>query len=105
MIFRHTLERVLSGTKTRARRPIKSYRRFAYRVGKTYAVQPDRGQNAVARIQVLAVSKQPLGEMTRADAVAEGFASLAEFRKFWRERYGSFDPKDEAWVLEFRLLE
>lgn len=105
MIFQHTLEQVLSGKKTQTRRLFRSDRRFVYRAGKTYAVQPGRGRNAVARIEVLVVRKQRLGEMTEAEAVAEGFASLAEFRKLWQERYGSFDPKNEAWVIEFRLLE
>jgi len=105
MIFRHTLEQVLSGKKTQTRRPIRPYRRFAYRPGKTYAVQPGRGQNAVARIEVLAVRKQPLSEMTEVEAVAEGFASVAEYRELWVKQYRHFDPTEEVWVVEFRLLE
>ncbi len=105
MIFQHTLEQVLSGRKTQTRRPIRPYRRFVYRVGKTYAVQPGRGERAVARIEVLAVRKQPLGEITRAEAVAEGCANLASFRKLWTEKHGGFDPDEVVWVMEFRLLQ
>lgn len=60
MIFQHTWEHVLNGTKTQTRRIVKPNERqvateFAvvtddravYEVGKTYAVQPGRGKRAV----------------------------------------------------------
>jgi hypothetical protein len=105
MIFLHTLEQVLSGKKTQTRRPIKPDTKFVYRAGKDYAVQPVRGAKAVARFEALSVRKQPLGEMTEAEAVAEGFASVAEYQELWTKQYGGFDPNEEVWVIEFRLLE
>lgn len=102
MIFQYTLESVLSGKKTQTRRRIKPERKFIYRVGKTYAVQPKRGQPAVARFEVTAIRKQRLGEITHEEALAEGFASVADYQKLWRKQYGSFDPNEEVWVIEFK---
>lgn len=105
MIFQHTFESVLSGKKTQTRRRIKPERKFIYRVGKTYAVQPKRGQPAVARFEVTVIRKQRLGEITHKEALAEGFASVADYQELWRKQYGSFDPNEEVWVIEFKLLQ
>lgn len=104
MIFQYTLEQVLSGKKTQTRRRIKPDKKFIYRVAKTYAVQPKRGQPAVARFEVTAIRKQCLGEMSHEEALAEGFASVADYQKLWFKQYGSFEPDEEVWVIEFKLL-
>lgn len=104
MIFQHTLEQVLSGEKTQTRRRIKPNKKFIYRVGKTYAVQPKRAQPSVARFEVTAIRKQRLGKMTHEEALAEGFANVADYQKLWIKQYGSFDPDEEVWVIEFKLL-
>jgi hypothetical protein len=105
MIFQYTLESVLSGKKTQTRRRIKPDKKFIYKVGRTYAVQPKRGQPAVARFEAIAIRKQRLGGMTHEEALAEGFASVADYQKLWRRQYGSFDPDEEVWVIEFKLLQ
>ena len=104
MIFQHTLEQVLSGKKTQTRRRINPGRRFLYRPGKSYSVQPSRTQAGVARIEVVNIRQEPLGEMTHEDALAEGFASVDEYRMLWLEQYGTFDPEELVWVIEFKLL-
>lgn len=104
MIFRHTLEQVLSGKKTQTRRRIKPDRRFPYHAGKSYSVQPGRAQSGVARIEILAVRQQSLGKMTHEDALAEGFANVSDYRQLWVKQYGGFDPEESVWVIEFKLL-
>ena len=42
--------------------------------------------------------------MTEEDAKAEGFNSLEEFKKVWIEIHGYWDPDEEVWVYEFKLL-
>ena len=93
MIFQHTWEKVLSGKKTQTRRIMKSgsamicregeiqeaYNGFlpigrpAWVVGKTYAIQPERGQKAVARIQILSIRQEDVREISEEDVFAEGF--------------------------------
>lgn len=103
MIFQHTWQQVLDGSKTATRRPVKetewaelsSYNLFGVRVenrtihavhyisnngikwqlGSTYAVQPGRGQKSVARIKLTGIRREPVNAITEEDAVAEGFGA------------------------------
>lgn len=89
MIFQHTVEAVLNGTKTQTRRVVKENQdlwfddgnyvvyengRVKYRVGQTYAVQPGRCKKAVARIRITDIRQEHLHDITAEDAVAEGIA-------------------------------
>ncbi len=39
--------------------------------------------------------------MTSEDALAEGFASLDEFRQTWIQIHGHYDPDQPVWVVTF----
>jgi hypothetical protein len=118
MIFAHTLDKVICGEKWQTRRIVKAGEAFdlsqqrvrvndkrtVYEIGKTYAVQPNRGKKAIARIRLTDVRREKIGVISEADARAEGFASRDEFLKTWRDIHGSkADLKIEVWVLEFEL--
>lgn len=110
---------ILEGRKTVTRRPADVYdRRWGpagdynivdrngraiYGKGRSYAVQPGRGQVGVARIQIDHIDLGYLHEMKPSDALREGFADLDGFRRIWRELYGNFDPDQLVYVLQFRL--
>ena len=106
MIFQHTWQRVLDGTKTQTRRRAKSnellseshssisvwvpdtprskgHYRFVYQIGRTYAVQPARGKKAVARIRITDIRLEDVREISDEDVLAEGFASWADFLGLW----------------------
>ncbi|MFA4974630.1 MAG: ASCH domain-containing protein [bacterium] len=68
MIFQHTWQQVLDGTKTQTRR----LRAQPPYVGRTYAVQPGRGKPAVGRIRITAIRQQRVQDITAEDALAEG---------------------------------
>lgn len=120
MIFAHTLDKVLRGEKWQTRRLIKpnetlfqedsnpyvkSGSRIVYQVGKSYAVQPNRGKKSVARIVLTGLRKEPVKAISAEDALAEGFTSRDEFFATWRTIHGkNADLAQEVWVLEFRLL-
>lgn len=91
MIFAHTMEGVLDGSKTVTRRLWKpEYKwcpkdvaigaestsggstREIWRVGMTYAAQPGRGLPAGCRIRITKLSKEPLITITAEDALREG---------------------------------
>jgi len=42
--------------------------------------------------------------MTHEEALAEGFASVADYQQLWVKQYGSFNTDEEVWVIEFKLL-
>ncbi len=104
MIFKYTVVRVLDGTQTQMRRPVTPRQHYSYAVGTTYTVQAASGKVCGAKIQVLGVREQLLGAMTEAEARAEGYKDLETFRHAWTRQYSRFDPGEDVWVVEFRLL-
>lgn len=118
MIFAHTLEQVIRGQKSQTRRLIKPDeiysdntkvtklgKRIIYEVGRSYAVQPNRGKKSVARILLTGLRKEPIIKISHGDAKAEGFKNRQEFIDTWRKIHGeTFDLNTEVWVLEFELL-
>ncbi len=118
MIFAHTLDKILRGEKWQTRRLVKPgeqlitnadkvavvAKRTVYQTGKSYAVQPNRGKKAVARILLTGLRREKVVEISSRDAVAEGFISRDEFLETWHKIHGSnADLQHEVWVLEFEL--
>lgn len=116
MIFQHTWQKVLDGTKTQTRRYLKPYTHYLlytleddvtitavlqnnreqWRVGNTYAVQPGRGQKAVGRIRITGIRQERLQAITDSDAVAEGVSE--RWATYTHSAYGSLP------VAEYRDL-
>lgn len=85
MIFAHTWQKVLDGTKTRTTRRAYRYQDeivpVRYAVGKTYAVQQKRGGRGVARVRIVSVDLlENLQAIDEDYARQEGFDSLESFR-------------------------
>jgi hypothetical protein len=117
------LPKVLDGSKTVTRRPVKwedtgfevRNRPCKYAVGRTYGVQPvikdgpgkGRGGKSVARIRIKSVRREPLGhQLTIGEAAKEGFGGFRAFRDYWEgELYGSYDPTQLVDRIEFELVE
>lgn len=91
MIFAHTYDAVMDGSKTVTRRLWKpSYKwcpagiaigtesasggttREIWRVGLTYAIQPGRGQSAASRLRITKLSVESLSQLTAEEALKEG---------------------------------
>jgi hypothetical protein len=153
VIFQHTAHLVTSGQKTQTRRLWKPDWDFArewwiapgklmicdcvyhrrsywllYYVGQKLAVQPGRGQRAIARIEVLRLWREDVREISDADVRAEGFSTATDrFLSVWThmhdksafselskresfataQQYLSTRPAEryDALAIEFRLLE
>lgn len=101
MIFDTTYEKVLDGTQTQTRRPIKPGRK---KVGSVLGVQAHVKQRALGYIKVTGVKEQLLGTVTEAEARAEGYDSLEAFQEAWGQRYGAFDPAEDVWRIEFKMI-
>jgi hypothetical protein len=91
---------ILEGRKTATRRRA----RPMVRVGRAYKIRVGFFDSLPHRILVENIRKQRLSDMTGADAAREGAQSLSEFRDDWRSIYGGWDPSEEVWVVEFKLL-
>lgn len=124
MIFKFSIDKVLSGEKTQTRRLVKpdqrhfkvwghrtkkelaqtmqgiaqemmmDKKRVIYQVGKTYAVQPNRGKTAMGRIKLLEIRQEDVRKITREDAIADGFTGEREFLEAWCTMY---DPVMAGW--------
>lgn len=76
-----------------------------YGVGKTYAVQPGRGQRAVGRFALRSIGyAKAAGDISEADARAEGFASPDDFRAVWQQMHGAAALDAPCWVLSLVFL-
>lgn len=62
-----------------------------YAVGKTYAIQPGRGQRALGRTpRVASIRRQDVRTMTQGDAAASGFDNVYQYLAVWCEMH---DPQ------------
>jgi len=94
--------------------------RVKWQVGRTYAVQPGRGKEAVGRIRLLSIRRERLQDIKTSDIVAEGVSpdesylgSANRYRHPFVELWVSINAKKgarwtddpEVWVLEFEVAE
>lgn len=102
--------------------------RAKWQIGKTYAVQPGRGKPAIGRIQIIAIDKERLQDISAYDAEKEGIEvfhyycdhgtdddptpihrcdPIGKFRELWDSINGKrqgirWVDNPEVWVLVFR---
>ncbi len=98
------VEPIRLGLKTVTRR--KGKRRWREGVvHKCYTKMPftKGGAEPFAHVEIMEVYQQELGLMTGLDADHEGLYTLAEYRRLWEEMYGSWNPDEVVWVVEFEL--
>lgn len=100
---REMVELVLSGKKTQTRR-LKPPR---HKVGSIQPVQCGYRDKARAHIRILDVRRQRLGDVTHAEADAEGFISPLAFVGYLLDinKAGTIEPDTILTVYEFELVE
>jgi hypothetical protein len=134
MIFKQ-IEQVLSGEKTQTRRVCKpgeamvqfmewvsregeyiegycvadKTNRRKWVCGRTYAIQSKRGATGIdKRIKITAIRHERLHDITEADAVAEGVASVEIYKQLWDSI--NWKTKDRwannplVWVITFEVV-
>lgn len=104
MLFKSGLaEKILAGEKTQTRRFTERKQGVrVYEVGDRTCVQVGY-RPPVAYLIIKNRRMQAIGDITEEDAKKEGFSSVGEFRQFWLDRYGNWDPAREVWVYDFVL--
>lgn len=105
MIFQHTWQYILDGSKTQTSRLVKrgdtlangavkartkdGLSRIKWRIGAIYSVTPGWGKHSIAKIQITDISLRDVRMFTPEDVSREGFQSKAEFLAVWA---GMHDP-------------
>ncbi len=100
MFKRDLLDLVLSGAKTQTRRRHKRL----LKERKVYSLKRGWFSDTGAKIRILRVFRQRLGEVSEEEARKEGFASLEEFREKWISINGSWNSEEEVVAYEFVLV-
>lgn len=96
------IDAILNGTKTETRRKGKK----RWNVGAIHQCQLSYfDKNPFAKVEILSVDENYLGNMGNDCAIAEGFKSIVEFHEWWINQYDKFDPTELIWVVKFKLVE
>lgn len=102
--------KVMAGEKTVTRRICNDnprspwwLRRCSLKPGRSYAVCPGRGKNAIGRVVVVSVRYSRLGDVDDGEARREGFDSAESFAAAFRQINGEYDPDLLCWRVEFRV--
>lgn len=104
--------KVMAGEKTVTRRLASDNPRSpwyrgacALKVGQDYAVCPGRGKNAIGRVRVTRVSRQPLHVVLNpGEPEREGFPSAEAFLSAWKSINGTWDDMATVWRVEFEVV-
>jgi hypothetical protein len=105
-------EKVMAGEKTVTRRLTSHNVRSPWwraacslGVGRDYAVCPGRGKNAIGRVVVTSVRREPLHLVQQpGEAEREGFADFDGFRDAWVAINGDWDEMALVWRVEFEAV-
>jgi len=93
---------ILEGKKTQTRR---IWKRPRVKVGGVYRAKTKLySSEYFALIRVTGLHKERLGDISDEDIKKEGYNSLEEFKQAWECIYGSWNPEQEVWVVEFQLI-
>ncbi|MTI82320.1 MAG: ASCH domain-containing protein [Firmicutes bacterium] len=93
---------VKNGIKTQTRRKGKP----RWKIGSIHQAKENfkKGSKPFAHIEILAVRREPLGSITEADAKAEGYSSVEEYKKVFQRIYGDWNPDEVVNVVDFRRV-
>ena len=98
----HHVKPILSGEKTATRR---KWRKRRVRVGSVHQCKTALyTKDYFARVRILNVYCERLGDMTLTDYRKEGGYTKKTFIEVWKQINGSYEPNENVWVIEFELI-
>ncbi|NPV80716.1 MAG: ASCH domain-containing protein [Firmicutes bacterium] len=94
------VEPILAGRKTQTRRVGKK----RWNVGSIHQARLNYYAKPFARIKILAVRQERLGDISEEDARREGYGSVEEYRKVFERIYGRWVPDEMVWAIDFEVV-
>lgn len=93
---------ILNGTKTATRRV---WKKPMVKVGGIYKAKLKMlDKKYFAKIKVIKLFKQELGEMNETDARKEGYKNIMDFHETWVKINGTWHDNQEVYVIEFEVV-
>jgi len=93
---------ILEGRKTQTRRTGKK----RWNVGSVHQAKLNfkKGSKPFAYLKITDVRQERLGNITEADAWAEGYGSIEEYKEVFKQIYGYWNPDINVWVVNFEVV-
>lgn len=93
---------IIQGRKTQTRRIGKR----RWRIGSIHQAKLNfsKGSRPFAKLRILAVRQERLGDISEEDAKAEGYSSIEAYKEVFGRIYGWWDPDVLVWVIDFEVM-
>ena len=105
LLFKHHhVPLILNGDKTQTRRKWpKGLRAIVGSVHECKTRLFGPGSEPFARVRILKVYRERLGDMPDEDYRKEGLYTCESFQQVWTDINGSYDSEEVVWVVEFEM--
>lgn len=103
ILFKHEhVAPILSGQKTQTRRTGK----LRWKVGAIRQAKTGyKKDSEFAKLRILAIRSERLGDISPEDAIKEGYNSVAEYIEVFQRIYKRWDPNEVVWVIDYEKVE
>lgn len=95
---REHVQPILEGRKTQTRRT----GRLRWKIGTIRQAKTGfRKDDEFAKLRIEAIRQERLGDISEADARAEGYSSIEDYIEAFRRIYGFWDGDTVVWAIDF----
>lgn len=94
---------IFANRKTETRRLYNPKRRPAI-PGQTHWIKIDRTPDVYGQIKILSCEPQRFGDLTKEDAIHEGFPTIEQYKEYFYKVNGYIDDNELVWVVKFFII-
>lgn len=75
-----------------------------WKVGSIHQAKLNYFSKPFAKLEIVSVYQERLGDISEDDARREGYPSVALYIEAFKRIYGDWDPDEIVWVVNFKLI-